>query len=287
MHIILPLDGSQESFAAAQLLAGLPLPVKPKVTIVTAIVEVPTHIMTSEADDWVKNAEKSNAQRAYEQAQALLEGKCESLEHVVEQTHPSRLITKVAEARSADLVVLGARGHSAAYRVVLGSTAEYVVNHAKCAVVIARRKPEQSEIGTPKRILLAYDGSNQSKLARQQLCELDWSPETEIHVTMVLERPKLLPDEEVYDESSMSSSQSDLDNIRALDSLGCKIKRSVRECVHVGSGVRSVTEHDDTDLLFIGGTGKSALASFFLGSVSRHVLHHAACSLWIAREKQW
>lgn len=287
MQIILPLDGSKESFAAAQMLASLPFAEKPHVTVVTATVEVATHIMTSEADTWVRNAEQSNALNAFKQAQELLGDRCASLEHVVEQAHPSRLILKIAEARSADLVVLGARGHSAAYRVVLGSTADYVVNHAKCAVLVARPKPDAPEIGIPRRLLLAYDGSAQAQQARQQLCSLNWPQDTEIHVTMVLERPKLLPNEDVYDEESISNSQSDLDGISGLDALGCQIKRSVRECVHIGSGIQSLTEKEDTDLLFIGGTGKSALASFFLGSVSRYVLHHTHCSLWVAREKLW
>ncbi|MGI9470586.1 MAG: universal stress protein, partial [Rubripirellula sp.] len=45
------------------------------------------------------------------------------------------------------------------------------------------------------------------------------------------------------------------------------------------------TEDNDTDLIVIGDTGRSTLARALLGSVSRHVLRHAKCGVWITRNQ--
>ena len=51
-----------------------------------------------------------------------------------------RTIVDAAETGGADLIVLGATGHSALGRVLLGSTADRVVQHAPCPVLVHRHK---------------------------------------------------------------------------------------------------------------------------------------------------
>jgi len=48
----------------------------------------------------------------------------------------------VAEAESADLVVIGRRGHGALAEFLLGSISHQVADHAKCPVVIVPPAPE-------------------------------------------------------------------------------------------------------------------------------------------------
>jgi universal stress protein A len=45
---------------------------------------------------------------------------------------------------SADLIVLGSHGHTGLERLLLGSVAESVVRHAKCSVLVVRKKPLNS-----------------------------------------------------------------------------------------------------------------------------------------------
>ena len=60
---------------------------------------------------------------------------------------------------------------------------------------------------------------------------------------------------------------------------------TVIESEHVGEGlVVYATEHD-TDLLVVGETSRSALGRVIMGSVSRFVLRHAPCSVWITRNR--
>jgi nucleotide-binding universal stress UspA family protein len=51
---------------------------------------------------------------------------------------PAEAILRVAEARNADLVVMGTRGLGSLRGLLLGSASSKVVQHAHCAVLLAR-----------------------------------------------------------------------------------------------------------------------------------------------------
>ena len=57
------------------------------------------------------------------------------------------------------------------------------------------------------------------------------------------------------------------------------------ESDHVGEGLIEFVEENECDLLVVGETPHSVLGRVILGSVSRFVLRHAPCSVWITRRK--
>jgi len=59
--------------------------------------------------------------------------------HLIRDGDPKRAIVAVAREWNAHLVVVGTHGRSGVSRLLLGSTAEYVVRHAPCPVLVARR----------------------------------------------------------------------------------------------------------------------------------------------------
>lgn len=288
MHIILPLDGSQGAFAAVDMVANLPWPEKPDVTVVSALVEAPYDFSPSHTGTWLYEAELEAATKQLDAAKARLADGCNVVDHVIQRNHPRRLILETAKEHNADLIAMGARGHSAAYRIVLGSTADYVANHAKCSVLIARPGEQEAAADSPFRVLLAFDGSDESAQAYQQMSEFRWPEEsTEIHMAMMLEKPKLIPEDIDYDPELVAESKNQLAQLKRPEEIADHVRHSVHETYHVGNSLTSLAATDNTDLLFIGGTGKSSVVRFFLGSTSRYVLHHAPCSLWVARNRQW
>lgn len=56
-------------------------------------------------------------------------------------------IVDAAREVSADLIVIATHGHSRLQRILLGSTAEKVVLHAPCPVLVVRRKEVGPKIG--------------------------------------------------------------------------------------------------------------------------------------------
>jgi nucleotide-binding universal stress UspA family protein len=52
-------------------------------------------------------------------------------------------ITEAARTLKADLIILATHGHTGLKHVVLGSTAERVVRHASCPVLVVREKEHE------------------------------------------------------------------------------------------------------------------------------------------------
>jgi nucleotide-binding universal stress UspA family protein len=98
--------------------------------------------------------------------------------------HPAEEIIREAEEGSYNLVIIGERQrHDPVTRFLLGSTAERVVEHAPCPVVIAKGK-----IGPPLHILLCDSGADSRTLLGRftaQLAEL-LTAETEVTVLHVM-----------------------------------------------------------------------------------------------------
>ncbi len=69
---------------------------------------------------------------------------------------PARAIVEEARAFDADLIVVGHRGRGAVASRLLGSTSAEVIEHAPCAVLVAR----SSHLGP---MIVATDGSDPSR----------------------------------------------------------------------------------------------------------------------------
>lgn len=59
-------------------------------------------------------------------------------ERVMETGSPAPVIIDVAEEHGVDLIVMGSRGLGLVKGVLLGSVSQYVVEHAKCAVMVVK-----------------------------------------------------------------------------------------------------------------------------------------------------
>ena len=57
------------------------------------------------------------------------------------------------------------------------------------------------------------------------------------------------------------------------------------ESDHIGEGLVEFVEDKKCDLVVVGETPHSLLGRVVLGSVSRFVLRHAPCSVWITRNR--
>lgn len=276
MRIVLGIDGSNESALALDWLRRLPFEHKPEVTLVHAIHSAPAYPPVEFSGLQVNH--QSEAERFVAPIQETLSRSFTVQTPVIDTVHPATLLLRVADEVDADMIVVGAAGHNAVYRVVLGSTTEHVARNAKCSVLVVRGDAFPT---SRAKLLLAYDGSDSANIAKQALERFAWPNDTESNVLTVLEKPRLIEPSEVYDQASIDAANERLNSL-AFDGLS-NSKRVTREAYHVGDGILGMAEVEQTDLIVVGATGKSALAEFFLGSVSRHILHHAKCGILICR----
>jgi universal stress protein A len=69
-----------------------------------------------------------------------------SVEEIIAHGDAATEIVRVATERGVDLIVIASHGRTGLGRILFGSTAESVVRHAKCPVLVV--KPIQAEEGT-------------------------------------------------------------------------------------------------------------------------------------------
>ena len=154
MKILLAVDGSSFSAAAAAEVASRPWPPSSEVKVVTAY-QVP---MTTTPEVWATSDEYYPALEkiAREQAQAIVDATLPSLGGGFETslritgevlTGPAcEAILEKADAWQADLIVMGSHGYGAWRRLFLGSVSQAVVSHAKCSVEIVHQRQESDGI---------------------------------------------------------------------------------------------------------------------------------------------
>ena len=65
------------------------------------------------------------------------------VEDVVARGEPAAEIVRVAEERSAGLIVISSHGRTGLGRILFGSTAESVVRHARCPVLVVKPPEER------------------------------------------------------------------------------------------------------------------------------------------------
>ena len=199
MKIVLATDGSSYAEHAARLLSHLPHREPLELTVLTTVF-LPNRSASSGSDAWIPAFKKEQYETAREHFQHIAEmysGADVELEHQIAEGHIGHSITKEAESLDADLIVLGARGHSTVNRILLGSVSDFVATEAKCSVLVVR--PPADEAPQDVRVTIAYDNSTESNVALEQFSKFQWGQQVDGHVLSVVPiirtfRQDLFPD---------------------------------------------------------------------------------------------
>lgn len=137
--IVVGLDNSPRSGAVLAQAVELATALDAKVVVVRAVglpVEVPVEVL-GVAPDELPGTLLGLARQALDSALAgVPAGLIDSV--VTQLGAPWQVLCGVATDRRADLVVIGAHGHTFLIDRVLGTTAARVVSHAPCSVLVTR-----------------------------------------------------------------------------------------------------------------------------------------------------
>lgn len=140
-RILVAVDFSEESWRALACAAELAARFDASLTLVHV---VEPHFGPPDTDVTALTGPGSDTE---EHAEAKLElnalgeqmlGPCRVVETVVRAGLAFFEITEAAKALGADLIVIGTHGYTGIKRALIGSTAEKVVRHAPCPVLVAR-----------------------------------------------------------------------------------------------------------------------------------------------------
>ena len=143
LSVILAADGSPEAEKAAAFLCRLSLPHWAEVTIISvaeAEVALPAGIAEPILDmpAPVRRALLDAADANTLGAAACLDDCAADLQRSLRIGRPAEEILAAANENDADLIVLGARGHTRSAKSRLGGVAQKIVKYAPCSVLIVR-----------------------------------------------------------------------------------------------------------------------------------------------------
>jgi nucleotide-binding universal stress UspA family protein len=133
------------------------------------------------------------------------------------------------------------------------------------------------------KILVAYDGSPESKLAIERAAEIAKLEGAEVAVISVVPITAsgrgggIDPTDDVPEHARQLD-----DAIAQLAALGTHA-REIETVGHPADAIIQTAENEGTNLIVIGSRGQSGIKRFLMGSVSTHVSQHAPCNVYIAR----
>ncbi|WP_454062129.1 universal stress protein [Candidatus Nitrospira salsa] len=202
--------------------------------------------------------------------------------------HVTNVVTKQAEKRKVDLIVMGSRGLSNITGYLMGSVSRKVLTHAPCAVLTVKEPiPEK-----PK-IVLAVDGSNASKRAVAAFHSWIYQEAIALHVLSVVPQfltdigPKLLSKSHVH--GLMKPFQQRAKEVTA-QYRAFFLKEGYRVTVDVKEGdprkiILDQLETKKVDLAVLGSKGLTGPERFQMGSVSEWVAGYTSCSTLVIRPR--
>ena len=145
----------------------------------------------------------------------------------------------------------------------------------------------------PTQILLATDGSDESKLATQAASELSKGTGSEVHLVYVLPTPAQLIGHHLYPdetrESLIGGAERDAETFlkeqaERISSDGGKVADT-----HLRSGdpdkeILRTAESLGVGLIVLGSRGLGSVSRMLIGSVSDSVVRHAHCPVFVVRK---
>jgi nucleotide-binding universal stress UspA family protein len=294
--ILLAIDGSEHSKAAANLVHKLPWPANSEMAVLAVAPQRWPTVAHSASLPQVLEATAREAQQielesaeriAAQVARDLFDDGHAAVYHMRCGRAPEVILQYAGEI-AADVIVVGARGLSAPDDVHLGSTSQELVNTSKYPLLVVRPQSQPLVLST----LLAVDGSPEANHALGLVGRMAWPHWAQVTVAGVAETEAALPTGRPNEVTALPAAirRTLLDgaeaNVRAatvcLAGCGAEIKSSVRlgrPAVEILAAAAEV----DAELIVLGARGHTRATPVRLGGVAQRIVRYAPCSVLIVR----
>jgi nucleotide-binding universal stress UspA family protein len=199
------------------------------------------------------------------------------------QGSPSAVVVQRAEELGAALVVVGPTRSGAVAQFVLGTTAEQVVRHADCDVLVARPTAASGLV------MVATDLSEHAMTALARAAEEARRRDAKLVAIHCLEiaHPALASFEPslIVDDTTLTAARDACKRTIAaqLERAGAAHGEALVVQGRSGSAIPQTAEEFGADLLVVGTHGRTGLARFALGSVASTIVRVAPCPVLVVR----
>lgn len=194
-------------------------------------------------------------------------------------------IRSIADELSSGLLVCGARGESLLRHMLLGSTAERMLNNTTRPLLVVKQAPHQHY----KTVLVPVDFSTSSVRSIQHARMV--APDAQLVVLHVFEVPfeghlrYANVDEETINHYRVVALHEASQRLQALCKEAGLSARDSRHVVMQGDPANRILEQEseqDADLIVMGKQGESAMENMLLGSVTKQVLVESQCDVLVS-----
>lgn len=282
--ILVGIDGSDESIAAARWAAGYADRVHVPLILVHAVAAADWYGSASFVDGGALETDLRRIGRDH-LSRALAEVRTCAPNIAVETVSAEGTIAGFVEKTPAELVVLGSGKSGYLRDLTLGSNALRVANHAQGSVLIWRGGPNTADTQRP--IVVGVDGSEHSDHALAAAFEM----------AHVLGTPLIAAN--YYGMAAVSQvgyddGYIDWDKVRAHEKAW--LEKHVQALHEKYPDVELTTESApssptrglrtksaDASIVVVGSRGRGIIRGALLGSVSQNLVHHAESSVLIVR----
>ncbi len=285
MKIVVGVDWSEQAFATVQQVLHLYRPAE--LTLVhgvdLGIFEYPIVAQAANLqgyDDFRKSLVDAGRQVLTRTAN-MLPFDSDSVKQVNEIGSPAEIILKTADDVGADLIAVGARGHSRVAELFLGSVSHRVLIHATRPTLIVKGAARPIQ-----RVLVAVEGREDAERIKQWLTVFPFANPVELCVLSVvvpirLAEPYNVVGYESWTDSAKSYAE-DLVKTVGTELMGNRYSISTR--VVTGEVAPTVAEQaKDMDLVVVASHGRKGVERFLLGSASHAIVHQVMCPILVVR----
>jgi nucleotide-binding universal stress UspA family protein len=135
--VLVGFDGSKGSWEALRRAISLAKQCSAEVSALS-VIEIPYWPAAVGEVDEQRALLEDSFRQLHDEARRLAAQEGVSLQTLVKAGHPAQTLVNTARAGEFDLLVIGQSGHSGVWGTFLGTTADKVVRHAPCTVMVVR-----------------------------------------------------------------------------------------------------------------------------------------------------
>jgi nucleotide-binding universal stress UspA family protein len=201
-----------------------------------------------------------------------------------------KLICDTAQKLRCDLVVIGTHGFTGLKHLLLGSTAERVIRHAPCSVLVVRKATSRKPTFALKlkKILAPTDFSEPAERALAGAVALARQYQSTLHLLYVVPIHYATGEYDVVDYAVLAAEQRKEGKTR-LAALSRKLQaKKIRTDARIAHGRPAVEINEtaatlDVDLIVISTHGHTGWNRMTLGSTTEEVVRHASCPVLVVK----
>jgi len=274
--ILAAVDGSEASLHALQETMKLE---QDLLTVVSVAPEYTGDLRLMGMAD-IKAVMREPCETALDKAHDMADAAGISIKTVCAIGDPHEGIVDLAESENCDLIVMGAKGHTFAERVLIGRVTRRVIGYTNIDTLII---PNQATIAWDK-ILVTTDGSPNSQPSVDRGLELAQAYGSELKILSVLELPRGFSRK--APEAVNALVQEREAHVKDIQSQAESLKVKCKGTVLTGPpdhSILALAQDRNVNLIIMGSHGRTGLKRLLMGSVVEKVIGQAPCPVLVVK----